>query len=65
MQAKPERHELTGAGGGPVETKQLGGFGRELIEQRILEVAERRRAAEVAAKAAAQTVDTEDDGSVH
>jgi hypothetical protein len=44
--AKPERHELTGAAGGPIERKQLGGFGRPLMEQRLLEITKRREEAQ-------------------
>jgi hypothetical protein len=45
---------------------QLKGFGREIMEQRFLEIAERRQAAEraeAAAKARAESVDG--DESVH
>jgi phage terminase small subunit len=50
---KPERHEVAGARGGPIETTQLKGFGRELMEQLFLDVAERRKAGEAAAAKAA------------
>jgi hypothetical protein len=51
--ARPERREVTGTRGGPIEPKQLGGFGREVMEQRMLEIAERRQAGHAAAAKAA------------